>query len=266
MSANVTGDLFDIGDRAAGFAVGAEHREYEGEFQPDPLRATGESQDSFASPVSADYDVNELYAEVSVPLLETPGCQRRGALVRLLHIRQTRPPARSACAGSPSRRSRFAARISNGFRAPNLGELFGLTQFAATLTDPCGPTGHRWWSNDADGLNTTPLETACRAQGVPIGLRTGQHADHHIHRRQRRPAAREIGQLHGRASCTTPPGPKGSRITPDVRAHLLQPRDRQRHPGARSRGAAQRLSRGRRHRPDAVFAVHARGQRQSRAA
>ena len=32
VSANITGDLFDIGDRTAGFAVGAEHRKYEGEF------------------------------------------------------------------------------------------------------------------------------------------------------------------------------------------------------------------------------------------
>ena len=30
---------------------------------------------------------------------------------------------------------------SKGFRAPNLGELYGLTQFGATLSDPCGPTG-----------------------------------------------------------------------------------------------------------------------------
>ena len=26
---------------------------------------------------------------------------------------------------------------SKGFRAPNLGELYGLTQFGATLVDPC---------------------------------------------------------------------------------------------------------------------------------
>ena len=31
-SANITGDLFNIGDRTAGFAVGAEHRKYAGDF------------------------------------------------------------------------------------------------------------------------------------------------------------------------------------------------------------------------------------------
>ena len=34
ISANVTGDMFDIGDRAAGFAVGAEHRKYVGSSCP----------------------------------------------------------------------------------------------------------------------------------------------------------------------------------------------------------------------------------------
>ena len=59
---------------------------------------------------------------------------------------------------------------SQGFRAPNLGELYGLTQFGPTVTDPCGPTRANptdpYVVDDADGLNTTPLETACRSQGV----------------------------------------------------------------------------------------------------
>jgi iron complex outermembrane receptor protein len=63
----------------------------------------------------------------------------------------------------------FRGTYSKGFRAPNLGELYGLTQFAATLVDPCGPTG-AVVVDATDGLNTTPLETACRAQGVPNGF------------------------------------------------------------------------------------------------
>src|SRR2546421_12175909 len=34
----------------------------------------------------------------------------------------------------------FRGTYSKGFRAPNLGELYGLTTFAPTLADPCGPT------------------------------------------------------------------------------------------------------------------------------
>src|SRR5205807_808684 len=72
-SANITGDMFKIADRAAGFAVGAEHRKYDGAFNPDPLRQIGESQDSPAFPVSASYHVNEAYAEFSFPLLASLG-------------------------------------------------------------------------------------------------------------------------------------------------------------------------------------------------
>ena len=168
VSANLTGDLFDIGDRAAGFAVGVEHRRYEGEFLPDPLRQTGESQDSFASPVDEQFDVSEIYAEFSFPLLETLDAS---AAIRWSDY----STFGSETTGKVGLRwqpvDAFAVRgtYSKGFRAPNLGELFGLTQFAATLVDPCGPTG-TVVVNDADGLNSTPLETACRAQGVPNGF------------------------------------------------------------------------------------------------
>jgi hypothetical protein len=73
VSANITGTIFHIEDRAAGLAIGAEHRLYDGVFNPDPLRQIGESQDSLAFPVSASYHVNEVYTELSLPLLKSLG-------------------------------------------------------------------------------------------------------------------------------------------------------------------------------------------------
>jgi iron complex outermembrane receptor protein len=167
-SANLTGSLFDIGDRTAGFAVGAEHRKYTGEFLPDPLRQSGESQDSFASPVSADYDVDELYAEFSFPVLESLDLS---AAVRWSDYSTfgSETTGKAGFRWQPVEAFALRGTYSQGFRAPNLGELYGLTEFDATLTDPCGPTG-TVVVNDADGPNTTPLETACRAQGVPSGF------------------------------------------------------------------------------------------------
>jgi iron complex outermembrane receptor protein len=168
VSANITGDLFDIGDRAAGFAAGIEHREYQGEFNPDPLRQTGESQDSFASPVDADYDVTELYAEMNLPLADTFDVS---AALRYSDY-STFGNATTGKVGfrwQPVEDFVLRGTYSEGFRAPNLGELYGLTQFGATLTDPCGPTG-TVVVDASDGLNTTPLETACRLQGVPNGF------------------------------------------------------------------------------------------------
>ena len=66
---------------------------------------------------------------------------------------------------------------SEGFRAPNIGELYGLTQFGATLVDPCGPTNGalvvEFTDADLNGIDdfVAPNETACRAQGVPNGFR-----------------------------------------------------------------------------------------------
>ncbi len=169
LSANLTGDMFKIGDRTAGFAVGAEHRKYDGDFLPDPLRQNGESQDSFAAPVSASYDVSEVYAEFNFPLLDTLDVS---AAVRWSDYSTfgNETTGKIGVRWRPIEALAFRGTYSTGFRAPNLGELYGLTQFGATLTDPCGPTGSPPVVNDADGANTTPLETACRAQGVPSGF------------------------------------------------------------------------------------------------
>jgi iron complex outermembrane recepter protein len=159
-SANLTGDLFKIADRAAGFAFGVEHRKYDGAFNPDPLRQTGESQDSPASPVAASYSVNEAYAEVNFPLLSTlsaSGAARYsdystfgGATTGKVGFRW-----------EPVKDLGFRGTYSKGFRAPNLGELYGLTQFAPTLIDPCGPTSG----------NVLPQYVAgCTAQHVPAGF------------------------------------------------------------------------------------------------
>jgi iron complex outermembrane receptor protein len=159
VSANLTGDLWQIGDRHAGFAVGFEHRRYQGDFNPDPLRQSGESQDSFAAPISASYKVNEGYVELLVPWLQsfsTDFAVRRSQY-------STFGGATTGKAGfrwQPVEDLVVRGTFSQGFRAPNLGELFGLTQFGATLTDPCGTTG-------SPGPAGPQYVAGCAAQGVP---------------------------------------------------------------------------------------------------
>jgi iron complex outermembrane recepter protein len=166
VQADITGTLFHIQDRAAGFAAGVEHRKYVGAFNPDPLRATGESQDSPAYPVYQSYDVTEGYAEFNLPIV--PTFDASGAV---------RYSDYSTFGGATTGKAGFrwqpisdlAARgtYSTGFRAPNLGELYGLTQFGATLVDPCGPTTG---AVVLPGPPVTPLQKACVAQGVPAGF------------------------------------------------------------------------------------------------
>ena len=158
-SANVTGDLFAIGDRTAAFAAGVEHRKYRGEFNPDPLRQTGESQDSFASPVKADYDVSEIYSEFNFPVLASLDLT---AAIRYSDY-STFGDATTGKAGfrwQPVEDLVIRGTYSQGFRAPNLGELYGLTQFGATLVDPCGSTG-------SPGPAAPEFAAGCLAQGAP---------------------------------------------------------------------------------------------------
>jgi iron complex outermembrane receptor protein len=158
ISANITGDLFHIQDRTAGIAIGAEHRRYEGDFNPDPLRQNGESQDSLAFPVSAHYSVKEAYAEVSLPVLKQLGLS--GA-VRWSDYSTfgSETTFKGGFRFQPVEQLALRGTYSTGFRAPNIGELYGLTQFGATLVDPCGP-------NQALPV----LPAGCVAQGVPQGF------------------------------------------------------------------------------------------------
>jgi iron complex outermembrane receptor protein len=158
-SANINGDMFDIGDRSAGFAAGIEHRVYHGKFIPDILRQEGISQDSGAAAVSAHYDVTEYYGEVSLPFTST---FTTDAALRISDY-STFGVANTGKVGfkwQPVQDVAFRGTYSRGFRAPNLGELFGLTQFGATLVDHCGPSSHP--GPDAG------FGVGCGALGVPL--------------------------------------------------------------------------------------------------
>ena len=162
--ANLIGSLFELGGGDAGFAAGVEHRRYEGDFRPDPLRQTGESQDSFAAPVSSSYDVSEVYAELGLPFADS----FNASLALRYSDYSTFGGTTTGKAGfrwQPVEDFVLRGTYSTGFRAPNLGELFGLTQFGATLVDPCGPTG----TVVVDRTNGVApgTEAACVAQNVP---------------------------------------------------------------------------------------------------
>ena len=165
LSANITGTMFHIEDRAAGVAVGFEHRLYDGIFEPDPLRQNGESQDSPAGAVAQSYHVNEAFAEFSLPLLKTLGAS---AAVRYSDYSTfgNTTTYKGGLRWQPIEDFAVRGTYSTGFRAPNLGELYGLTSFAATLVDPCGPTG----TIVVTPGNNSALANACRAQGVPNGF------------------------------------------------------------------------------------------------
>ena len=164
-SANITGHPFSIQDRPVGLAIGAEHRINKGDFEPDPLRQNGLSQDSLAFPVDASYSVNEVYLEASAPVLPTLGASAAVRYSDYSNFGST-TTYKLGLRWQPIEDFGLRGNYTTGFRAPNLGELYGLTQFGATLVDPCGPTGTVVVTPGA----TSALAAACRAQGVPNGF------------------------------------------------------------------------------------------------
>ena len=161
VSANVTGDLFDNWAGAVAFAAGVEYRDYEGEYQPDPITIAGEYNGVPSGATQGQYDVREAYAELLVPLAgegwlgESLDLSLAGRWSDYSNFGSTNTGKiglRWQVADEFLLRGSFA----EGFRAPSIGELYGtLSRFDATLVDPC--------NNDA---STTPQ---CVADGVPPG-------------------------------------------------------------------------------------------------
>jgi iron complex outermembrane receptor protein len=168
-SANLTGDLFNLPAGPVGFAIGYEHRDTEGFFQPDAIVVAGLTADIPAQPTSGAVDVDELYAEFRIPLLA--GLPFVKALDLSLAARAfdystfgSDETFKYGLAWRPTDDVLVRASFGEGFRAPSIGESFGTaSRFDQEVVDPC---------SDFLGLNGGPVRSAtvqqnCIARGVP---------------------------------------------------------------------------------------------------
>ena len=72
--ANLSGSIVDLPAGPLGFAVGVEHRRTGYISAPDALVAGGGSSSNFTEPTNGNVNVEEIYAELNVPLLaDVPG-------------------------------------------------------------------------------------------------------------------------------------------------------------------------------------------------
>jgi iron complex outermembrane receptor protein len=180
---NLSGELFDLPAGAFAYAAGYEYRKETGEFIPDSIAQSGETADVPASSTAGEVKVKEAYLELRAPLLANlPGVQRL----------ELSAAVRSSDYDSFGRDEVFKgglywrvfndlslrANYAEGFRAPNIGELFNTgSRFDSGLDDPC----------DADTLAANPANAAnCQALGVPasfvqlnpqISVQTGGNPD-----------------------------------------------------------------------------------------
>lgn len=168
-TANISGDLVDLPAGPLGFAAGVEHREQDGFFQPDAVVVAGNSAGVPSSPTSGGFEVDEIYAEVLIPLLSgVPGAE---LLDLSLAARRSDystfgddTTTKFALNWRPFPDLLFRGTFGEGFRAPSIGELFGSeSRFDQTLEDPC---------SDMLGLAGDPAAPQavvdnCIALGVP---------------------------------------------------------------------------------------------------
>jgi iron complex outermembrane receptor protein len=143
VTANATGGLLELPGGTLGLAVGVEHRDYSGRFDPDPIVAAGLGSDIPALPTHGNYNVDEAYAELNAPilahvpfadLLELNGAVRFSDYSRS----GSTTTFKGGANWKPIPDLRFRASYSEGFRAPTIGELFGTpSRFDQELSDPC---------------------------------------------------------------------------------------------------------------------------------
>jgi outer membrane receptor protein involved in Fe transport len=151
---NVTGELFEMPAGMLAFAAGVEHRKESGLDTPDSRINASPRLNTYRATSSAprdgtdaDYDLNELYVEFSVPLLaDQPGAQ---SLVLDLATRYSDYSTFGDTTNSkiglgyrPVDSLLIRGTWAEGFRAPSLLELFeGTRSTSIPVVDPCDGGG-----------------------------------------------------------------------------------------------------------------------------
>ncbi len=180
LSANISGDLFEMPAGYLSFAAGFETREYSGFYQPDAIVVAGDSNGVPSSPTSGSYDVDEYYAEFKVPLLADMAAAEE--LTATLAFRNSdystygsNDTTKFGLLWRVNEQFLLRGSVSEGFRAPSIGELYSSgSRFDAELADRC---------SDYVG---TQYEANCQTLGVPdtysqlnsqISITTGGNID-----------------------------------------------------------------------------------------
>ena len=141
--ANIAGTIATLPAGDLGMAIGFERREESGSFSPDALAQTGISTDLAAGPTSGGYDLNEIYAELQIPILaDLPGAKELTltAATRYSDYNTFGDTLNSkfGLKWKPVDSILVRGTWSEGFRAPTVADLYGgISQTFEDYTDPC---------------------------------------------------------------------------------------------------------------------------------
>jgi iron complex outermembrane receptor protein len=166
VTANLSGELFDLPGGAVGFAIGYEHRDQQASYVPDPVIAAGLGADVPTSPAAGGFNVDEFYGELRIPILadmpffrklELSGAARRsnyssfGSNTTYTVSGLWKPVSDLLLRGG----------YAESLRAPSIGELYaGRSRSDQTINDPCTSAAGGAWANPT-------VQANCIANGVP---------------------------------------------------------------------------------------------------
>jgi iron complex outermembrane receptor protein len=164
---NLTGDSggFELPGGPIGWAVGFENRKEEASFLPDGAAKLGQIYFVAGDETRGEFEVDEFYAEVQLPILTGAAFAEILALEASVRSSDydtavgTTTNTKFAIEWAPISDVRFRAVYSEGFRAPSIGELYAPEQLSAQqYNEPCLD-----W-----GLSTNAIIRAnCAADGLP---------------------------------------------------------------------------------------------------
>ncbi|WP_115572828.1 TonB-dependent receptor plug domain-containing protein [Xanthomonas campestris] len=142
-SANLSGSIVTLPAGDLGFAIGYENRKEEGSFSPDALAQTGASTNLSAGPTGGSYSVDEVYAELQVPILADLPFAKELSLN--LASRYSKYDTFGETTNNkfglkwrPFDSLLLRGTYADGFRAPTISDLYGGgSQTFLNYTDPC---------------------------------------------------------------------------------------------------------------------------------
>ncbi len=145
VQANLNGELVTLptADRPMGLALGYEYRELSGYFINDPLTAKFDSSNGGSYDTSGQYNVNEGYAELSVPVVAAkPGIENLevslAARVFDYNTFGSDWTYKLGARYTPIRNVTVRGTYSTAFRAPSISDLYaGQYDNFPNVSDPC---------------------------------------------------------------------------------------------------------------------------------
>lgn len=141
--ANASGTLAELPAGDLAMAMGYEHRQESGWFSPDALRQSGLSTDLGSGTTEGEYHLDEVYAELQVPLLRDVPFARTLALnLASRHSNYSTfgstTNSKASLEWRPIDDLMLRGTWGQGFRAPTIANLYGpQNQSFEFYTDPC---------------------------------------------------------------------------------------------------------------------------------